>query len=83
MFPVCVLEKMITLSLLSFGVRTGHCAARKGGKGGAIALIILYGIGALMGLAAGSYKDLTVWAGWCGICAVMAFISLFIKKKEE
>ena len=31
---------------------------------------------------AGSYSDLRIWAGWCLLCAVMALISMFIKKKE-
>lgn len=56
---------------------------RKGGKGGSIALIILFGLGALLGFSgAGSYKDLTIWAGWCAICAVLAVLSLFSKKKQ-
>ena len=37
-----------------------------------------------MGLGfAGSYSDLRIWAGWCLICAVMALISMFLKKKEK
>ena len=52
-------------------------------KGGNIAMIILYGLGALMGATmAGSYSDLKIWAGWCLICAVVAILGLFIKKKE-
>ena len=72
---------LVAIVLLVGGIVS--IVTRNGGKGGAIALIILFGIGAMMGAAAGSYKDLTVWAGWCGICAVFALISLFIKKKPE
>ncbi len=52
-------------------------------KGGNIAMIILYGLGALMGATmAGSYSDLKIWAGWCLICAIIAILGLFIRKKE-
>ena len=56
----------------------------KTGKGPNIALIVLYGLAALMGFAlAGSYADLRIWAGWCLICAVLALVSLFIKQKPK
>lgn len=62
-------------------------ATQKGTKGGNIALIVLYGIGALFGfLLAGSYSDLYIWAFWCLICVILAFISLFngsSKPKKE
>ena len=46
-------------------------------KGGNIALIVLFALGALCGFTmAGSYADLNVWAAWCLICAVFAAISL-------
>ena len=53
-------------------------------KGGNIALLIIFGIAALMGFTmAGSYTDLKVWAAWCLICAVLALICLFIGKKSK
>lgn len=56
-------------------------ATRSGGKGGNIALIVLFGIGALFGFTlAGSFADLNIWAAWCLICAVLAIVSL-IKHK--
>lgn len=52
-------------------------ATRKGGKGGNIALIILFGLAAIVGFSlAGSYADLYIWAGWCAICLLLAIISL-------
>lgn len=52
------------------------------GKGGNIALIIIFGLAALIGYTgAGNYKDLTVWASWCLICVVLAFVSLIKNKK--
>lgn len=73
---------IVSIMLLSGGIVS--IATRKGGKGGNIALIILFGIGAFMGLTlAGSYGDLYIWAGWCLICAALALIGLFKKRKTE
>lgn len=56
---------------------------RKGSKGGNIALIILFGIGAITGFAlAGNFADLTIWAAWCAICAVLAIVSLVKPSKK-
>lgn len=50
-------------------------------KGGSIACIILYGLGALLGFTmAGSYADLRIWAALCLICAVMHLVSIVRKK---
>ena len=47
------------------------------GKGGNIALIIVFGLAALMGFALrGSFSDLAIWAGWCLINAVLAAVAL-------
>ena len=47
------------------------------GKGGNIALIVLFGLGAFFGFVlAGSYADLRIWAAWCLICLVMAVVSI-------
>ncbi len=53
-------------------------ATRKSvGKGGNIALIVLFGLGALVGFVlAGNFADLNIWAGWCLINAVLAVISM-------
>ena len=54
------------------------------GKGGDIALLIMFGIAAGIGFAfAGIYGDLRIWAGWCAICAIMAIISLVISGKSS
>ena len=66
---------IVAVMLLSAGIVS--IATRKGGKGGNIALIILYGLGSLVGYTcAGSYKDLIVWASWCLICAALAVVGL-------
>ena len=70
---------VVSLMLLAGGIVS--VATRKGGKGGNIALIVLFGIGALCGFTmAGSYGDLYIWASWCRICVIFAVISL-IKSK--
>ncbi|MCI8489645.1 MAG: hypothetical protein HFJ04_05275 [Lachnospiraceae bacterium] len=73
---------VVSIMLLAGGIVS--IATRKGGKGGNIALIVIYGIAALTGFAlAGSFADLTIWAGWCLICAVLAVVSLIKGNKEK
>ena len=70
---------IVAIMLLAGGIVS--IATRKGGKGGNIALIVLFGIGALLGYGlAGSYSDLYIWAHWCLINALLAIVSL-IKNK--
>ena len=72
---------IVAVMMLAGGIVS--IATRKGGKGGNIALIVLYGIGALMGfMLAGGYSDLKIWAAWCLICAVLAIVALVKTKKE-
>ncbi len=53
-------------------------------KGGNIALIILFGLAALIGFSgAGSYGDLVVWASWCLLNAMIALIVLVVPKKQQ
>lgn len=66
---------IVAIMLLAGGIVS--IVTRKGGKGGNIALIVLFGIGALCGFTlAGSYSDLYIWAAWCLICAVLAIVAL-------
>lgn len=68
---------MIAGGIISIVVRN------KTGKGGNIALTVLFGLGALVGFTmAGSYSDLRVWASWCLICAVLALVSIFLSKQK-
>lgn len=72
---------IVAIMLLVGGIVS--IAGRKGNKGENIALIVLYGIGALFGFSlAGSYTDLNVWAAWCLICVIFAIISLVKSKKN-
>ena len=50
---------------------------RNWSKGGNIAMVVLYGLAALIGYTSFCFfKDLIVWATWCLVCAVLAVISL-------
>lgn len=72
---------IVAIMLLAGGIVS--IATRKGVKGGNIALIVLYGIGALFGFVlAGSYSDLYIWAAWCLVCMILALVSLLTGKKE-
>lgn len=53
-------------------------------NGGNIALIVLFGLAALIGFASyGSFSDLAIWAGWCLINAVLALLCIILKKKDK
>ncbi|MGC4018905.1 MAG: hypothetical protein QM793_06565 [Muricomes sp.] len=71
---------IVAIMLLVGGIVS--IATRNGSKGGNIALVVLFGIGALSGFTmAGSYSDLKIWAGWSLICAILAVVSLIKGKK--
>lgn len=74
---------IVAIMMLSGGIVS--VATRKSeGKGGNIALIVLFGIGALVGFAlAGNFADLNIWAAWCLINAALAIIALVKGKKVE
>ena len=57
---------------------------RSSGKGANIALVVLFGVAAVIGFTlAGSYSDLRVWAVWCVICAVLAIIAMLKKQPSD
>lgn len=58
-------------------------ATRKGGKGGDISIIAIFGIAALTGYGlSGNFSDLNIWATWCLVNVILAIISL-VKKKDN
>lgn len=74
---------IVAIVMLAGGI-TSIATRKSEGKGGNIALIVLFGIGSLVGFAlAGSFSDLNIWAGWCLINAVLAVVSMFKKNKTE
>lgn len=71
---------LTAIMLLAGGIVS--IAGRKS-KGGAIACIVLYLIGGIIGFAnAGSYGDLYIWSGLCIVLAVFFLISLFAQKYD-
>ena len=73
---------LVAIMLLAGGIVS--IATRKGGKGGNIALIVLFGLGALCGFTmGGSYSDLSLWAAWCLICTILAIVALVKKPKDS
>lgn len=72
---------ILAILMLSGGIVS--VATRKSeGKGGNIALIVLFGIAALFGFAlAGSFSDLYIWAAWCLINAILAIVAIIAKRK--
>ena len=54
------------------------------GKGGNIALIVLFGLAALIGFTNyGSVSDLAIWSGWCVINAILAIVAIVTGKKSQ
>ncbi len=74
---------IVAIVMLAGGIVS--IATRKSvGKGGNIALIVLFGLGALVGFAlAGSFADLNIWAAWCLINAVLAVIAMIKRSKFD
>ena len=73
----------VAIFLLAGGI-TSIAVRKSTGKGGNIALIILFGLGALIGFTMhGSFADLSIWAGWCLINVILAVIAMFTGKKKN
>ena len=74
---------LVAILLLTGGI-VSIVTRKSSGKGGNIALIILYGLGATIGFAGhGSYSDLVIWAGWCLINAVLALVAIIKNGKAN
>lgn len=74
---IIVAVLMLAGGIVSIAIR------KSTGKGGNIALLILFGLAALVGFACyGSYSDLAIWSGWCLINAVLAVLSMFTGRKN-
>lgn len=74
--------------VVAFGLLVSGIVAtalwKKKNKGGDIALIVLYGLTALMGFAnQGTFGDLVVWSSWALICAIMAAIALVLNSRAN
>lgn len=74
---------MVAVFMLAGGIVSIATRNAKG-KGGNIALLILFGLAALIGFANyGSYSDLAIWSGWCLMNAVLAVVAMITGKKKN
>ncbi len=72
---------LVSILMLAGGIVSIATRGAKG-NGGNIALIVLFGFGAIVGFVlAGSYTDLNIWAGWCLINAVLALLAILTRRK--
>lgn len=73
---------IVAILMLAGGIVS--IATRKSTKKGAsITLIVLFGLAALVGIAAhGNYSDLVIWSMWCLVNAILAVIALFQSQKQ-
>ena len=71
---------LVAILMLAGGIVS--VATRKSEKkGGNIALIILFGLAALIGFTGfGNFSDLAIWSGWCLINAVISVIAIITNK---
>lgn len=71
---------IVAVGMLAGGIVS--IATRKSEKkGGNIALILLFGLAALIGFTShGSYSDLAIWSGWCLINAIFAIVAMIRAK---
>lgn len=73
---------LVALMVMAGGIVS--IVTKKSLKGGNIALIVLFGIGALAGYSgSGYYADLVIWATWSLVCAVLAVIALVTSRGKE
>lgn len=72
---------IVSIILLAGGI-VSIVVRNKDGKGGNIAIVILFGIATLVGFtSAGSYGDLYIWSAWCLINVVLAIVSILKMSK--
>ena len=73
----------VSILMLAGGIVS--IVVRKSQKnGGNIAIVVLFLLASVVGFSlAGSYGDLSVWAGWCLINSILSIISIFKQNKGE
>ncbi len=74
---------LVAIAMIAGGI-VSIVVRKSAGKGGSIALIVIFGLAALIGFANyGSYSDLVIWSGWCLINAGLAVVALITSKKKN
>ena len=67
---------IVGMLMLAGGI-TSIATRGSNGKGGDIALIVLFGLAGLVGITcSGIFKDLVIWGIWCLINAGLAILSM-------
>ena len=73
---------LVAILLLAGGI-VSIATRKSSGKGGNVALIVLFGLAALFGfMGYGKYSDLVIWSVWCLVNAILAIISLVAGKSK-
>lgn len=73
---------VVAAMLLAGGIVS--IASSGGSLGADIAMITLYGVGALVGFTmSGNYADLMIWALWCFLCAVLALVDFVVAYNQD
>lgn len=73
----------VALMMLAGGI-VSIVTRNSNNKGGNIALLILFGFAAIIGLTSyGNFSDLVIWSIWCLINAVTALICLIKQNKRK
>lgn len=74
---------VLAVLMLAGGI-TSIATSKSVRKGGNIALIVLFGLAALIGFAnRGSFSDLAIWSGWCLLNAALSVVALVTCKKID
>lgn len=72
---------MVAIFMLAGGI-VSVATKKSVNNGGNIALIILFGLAALIGFSSyGSYSDLAIWSGWCLINVIIAIVAMISGNK--
>lgn len=74
---------LVAILLLAGGI-VSIAVKKSKGKGGNIAVLVIFGLAALIGFTnASTYPDLIVWSVWCAINAGLALVCIVKNKNED
>ncbi|MCR5629086.1 hypothetical protein [Eubacterium sp.] len=74
---------LVAILLLAGGI-VSIAVKKSKGKGGNIAVLVIFGLAALIGFTnASTYPDLIVWSVWCVINAGLALVCIVKNKNED
>lgn len=74
---------LVAILLLAGGI-VSIAVKKSKGKGGNIAVLVIFGLAALIGFTnASTYPDLIVWSVWCAINAGLALVCILKKNVDN